>query len=105
MKKKLQIPCLILIIFLLTSVYRLVPKDFDTIIQPYQNKMLHSYGDRPEYDVFLSASNNFGSNSSAFLELNEHLSNYSYRLDIRSLLPFLYQPQKRVDICIAYYTT
>ena len=104
MKKKLPLVLLLLLIVLMVSTLsKLIPKTFDEISEPYRETMLHSYGDRPEYDALLSAFNDFG-DSSAFELLNEALSCYTFRLDPRSLIPVLYQPQDRVDICILYYT-
>ena len=104
MKKKLPFVLLLLLIILTVgSLSKLTPKTFEEISEPYRETMLHSYGDRPEYDALLPAFNDFG-DSSAFALLNEALSCYTFRLDPRSLIPVLYQPQDRVDICILYST-
>ncbi len=104
MKKKLPFVLLLLLIVLTVgSLSKLTPKTFEEISEPYRETMLHSYGDRPEYDALLSAFNDFG-DSTAFEGLNESLFHYTYRLNPRSLIPALYQPQDRVDICILYYT-
>ena len=100
--KKL-VPFLLLIpIFLYAWLLR--PRNFHSITEPYRQELLHSHGDKPDCTAFLSASNNFGNDSVRFEEITSYLSEYTYRLDPRSIIPGIFKPQKQIDICISYYT-
>lgn len=106
MTKKKRVWKFLLAILALDLLAALIPLPFSFLSGPYRgNTPLHSYGNLPQADLYLDASNSFGSDPAAFDALTEVLSDHSFHRDPRDLLPFLHRPKEPVELCVSYYTS
>ena len=85
--------CLVLIWFLF-------PRTFNWLI-PYRT--VHYDRDHPTADQTVIASFTFSADSGPYFALLEETEGFVFLADLRTLLPFVYQPDDHVDVRISYY--
>ncbi len=101
-KKRFACFCLALLCAVL--VWLLMPHSFTYLTIPYRNGPVQNFGSRPAHSTYLAASDDLGSHHTAQKDVTDTLSQHTFRLDPRSLIPSLYQPKKPVDVCISYFS-
>ena len=101
-KKRFMIFCLALLCAVL--VWLLMPHSFGYLSTPYRNDPVQNFGSLPSYQAFVAASDDRGSHPMAPKDVTDALSQHTYRLDPRSLIPSLHQPKQPVQVCVSYFT-